>query len=93
MKVIITGADGSTTMLRTRNGFPHLKTDKPESKLQDSALWHGIVVDLKVTGTEKSVFYTMGLLGARAVRQTGVQQTGVKNYFPDQVEQVYSNLL
>lgn len=87
---IITGADGSTTMLRTRNGFPHLKTDKPESKLHDSALWHGIVVDLKVTGTEKSVFYTMGSLGARAVRQTGVQQTGVKNYFPDQVEQVYS---
>lgn len=87
---IITGADGSTTMLRTRNGFPHLKTDRLEQKQQDYSLWHGIVVDMKVAGIEKSIFYTMGSLGARAVRQNTVQQTGVKNYFPDQVEQVYS---
>lgn len=83
-------ADGSRTTLRTRNGFPHIKTDTKEAELPDSALSHGLVVDLKAPGVDRSFFYTKGKIGQREARTDVVQQSGVGNYFPDKVEQVYS---
>ena len=87
---IITEADGGTTMLRTRNGFPHIKTDKPEQKQQGYSLWHGIAVDVTTGSTVASVFYTEGSDALRSRRSETVSQSGVKNYHIDGVGYIYS---